>query len=359
MITKACCRPLLSPSFVLPRGQARWYAQQRTARTPRSAAQASTTNPSPTSQLKNRTLPPTASSAAGVSSAPSARPTGSAPVVPKSDGQAFHRVRQAVLAREMEQSGQQLEMLRMSMSSGMDPWSSKAMLMDLRIPSKPTSFRALRDNWRNSIQNILSMFRLATDFAFPGVLTKWRIHPQLFRTKSTRDNGWVAPYRQEMLDAYIRINQAIASGDSKTLTKLTAYEYQEHAVRLLHRSMARASETKRTYTWSLNKLISPVRIVSLRAYPLYHGAEEPKYGNRNCVQAVARFETMQTLTIRNARGQVLRPDATVAEEGYTPEPRRVLEYLLFENKMFYRDGWYVRDQMFEGVKPKFREIALE
>ena len=43
------------------------------------------------------------------------------------------------------------------------------------------------------------------------------------------------------------------------------------------------------------------------------------------------------------------------EGGWKPEPRRLLEYLIFENKMFYSDGWYVRDQVFEGVQPQFKE----
>ncbi|THH12126.1 hypothetical protein EW145_g199 [Phellinidium pouzarii] len=240
--------------------------------------------------------------------------------------------------------------------AGMEPWANKAILLDLRIPSKLTSLTALNENWKNFVQNAISMFRLASDFAFPGTMTKWRLHPQLFRTKSTSESAWIAPFRHELLDVYTQLNQAISSGNVKLMTKLTAYEYQEHAFRLLQRSVSRASETGCTYSWSLTKLLSPVKIVSLRVFPLYHAIEEPNHGNRNCVQALARFETMQTLTVRDSHGQILRPDGAVAEEGYTPEPRRVLEYLICENKMFYSDGWYIRGQMFEGVKPKFKDV---
>ena len=117
-----------------------------------------------------------------------------------------------------------------------------------------------------------------------------------------------------------------------------------------------------TAEWSLTKLLSPVKILSLRAFPLYTAPEEPSYGNRNVAQALVRFETLQTLTFRDAKGRIVKPDGTPAvsadgKEEWKPEPRRVLEYLICENKMFYKDGWYVRDQVFEGVKPKFKQIV--
>lgn len=75
------------------------------------------------------------------------------------------------------------------------------------------------------------------------------------------------------------------------------------------------------------------------------------------MQALVRFETLQSLTVRDARGRVLRPDGSVAEEGYIPEKRRVLEYFICENKMFYQDGWYVREQVYEGVKARFKDAV--
>ncbi|KAH8113960.1 hypothetical protein DFH11DRAFT_1509836 [Phellopilus nigrolimitatus] len=369
MLARLCRRrqsPPFSHSLLLPRpSQARCYTQQRTARTPRSAPQASTTNPSPGAQRKNRVLPSTTAAppAPGARTGASVKSRPPIPGAAAEDTKAFVQVRRAAAAREMEQSGEQIDRLRMSIKAGMEPWASKAFLLDLRIPSKETSVKALRDNFKNNVQNILrcaaelpSMFRLANDFAFPGIVTKWRIHPQLFRAKSTSDGAWVAPFRHDLLDIYTRINRAIAAGDPKPITKFTAYEYQQHAMQLLHRSARSTAGTGRTHSWELQKLLAPVQILSLRAYPLYHAPEEPRYGNRLCAQALVRFETLQTLTVRNARGQVIRPDGTVAEEGYAPEPRRVLEYLVCENKMFYQDGWYIRDQMFEGVKPNYKDV---
>lgn len=64
------------------------------------------------------------------------------------------------------------------------------------------------------------MFLLATDFAFPGKVTKWRYHPQLLCAKSTSEKAWVAPFRAEFLSIYQRINKAVAEYARKTLPKL-------------------------------------------------------------------------------------------------------------------------------------------
>ena len=55
-----------------------------------------------------------------------------------------------------------------------------------------------------------SMYRLANDIAFPGFVTKRRLHPQIFRTKSTKDSAWISPYREQILKRYKAINEAIA-----------------------------------------------------------------------------------------------------------------------------------------------------
>ncbi|OCB90026.1 hypothetical protein A7U60_g2788 [Sanghuangporus baumii] len=253
------------------------------------------------------------------------------------------------MLRELEESGDQLEMVRLAAAAGLDPYASKATLLDLRIPPKINSFRTLKDSLSNDFQNMLS--------------------PQLFRAKSTSDKAWVAPYRLELLDVYKRINQAIASGDKKTLKSLTAYEYQAHAFALLQRNVQRQKQTELTSHWTLHHLLTPVQILSLRAYPLYSAPEEPKYGNRNCVQALVKFESLQTLVLRDPKGRIVKPDGEAVDReeeermmrgqgkvgDWRPEPKRVLEYLVYENKMFYPDGWYVRDQIFEGVKPKFSQ----
>lgn len=144
-------------------------------------------------------------------------------------------------------------------------------------------------------------------------------------------------------------------GDRKTLNGLTAYEYQTYAIDLLKKNEARIRPRQLSTTWELSSLVSPVKILSLRTFPLYTAAEEPKYGNRLCVQALVRFETMQRMVVKDARGRAV--DLSGTSGGKELEPRRVLEYLVCENKMFYKDGWYIRDQVFEGVKPRFKDIG--
>ncbi|KAL5522998.1 hypothetical protein ACEPAF_1265 [Sanghuangporus sanghuang] len=352
--------PVTAFSFLFPISrtgcpQTRSYVQQRATRT-----QTTTTVPSPTAQVKNRSFPPS-STTKNAASPP--------PISAKVDEKEFAKLRQQKMLRELEESGDQLEMVRLAAAAGLDPYASKATLLDLRIPPKINSFRTLKDSLSNDFQNMLSMYRLAYDFAFPGIITKWRLSPQLFRAKSTSDKAWVAPYRLELLDVYKRINQAIASGDKKTLKSLTAYEYQAHAFALLQRNVQRQKQTELTSHWTLHHLLTPVQILSLRAYPLYSAPEEPKYGNRNCVQALVKFESLQTLVLRDPKGRIVKPDGKAVDReeeermmrgqgkvgDWRPEPKRVLEYLVYENKMFYPDGWYVRDQIFEGVKPKFSQ----
>ena len=108
----------------------------------RSVPQRTTTNPSPTSQVKNRNVPGTISATgAGAGAATSSTKATQAPKpvlttsgapkpAPKTfDEKAFTKVRQADLMREMERSGSQLDMVRLSIAQGMYPWDQKAELM--------------------------------------------------------------------------------------------------------------------------------------------------------------------------------------------------------------------------------------
>ncbi|KAL5481061.1 hypothetical protein ACEPAI_10002 [Sanghuangporus weigelae] len=368
MLASVCRCPaaMAAPPFLFPISrtgcsQTRSYVQQRATRTAQS--QQTTTAPSSTAQVKNRSFP---------SSSTTKHATSPQPTTAKVDEKGFAKLRQQKMLRELEESGDQLEMVRLAAAAGIDPYANKATLLDLRIPPKINSFQTLKDSLSNNLQNILSMYRLAYDFAFPGIITKWRLSPQLFRAKSTSDKAWVAPFRLELLDVYKRINQAIASGDRKTLRSLTAYEYQAHASALLQRNVQRQKQTGLRAQWTLHHLLTPVQILSLRAFPFYSAPEEPKYGNRNCIQALVRFESLQTLVLKDPNGRIVKPDGKVVDReeeermmrgqgkvgDWRPEPKRVLEYLVCENKMFYPDGWYVRDQMFEGVKPKFSQSLV-
>ena len=68
------------------------------------------------------------------------------------------------------------------------------------------------------------------------------------------------------------------------------------------------------------------------------------------------FTPRQSLHIYDRQGRLVGPDGQPLPDGKLPEPRRVLEYLVFENQMYQSDEWVLRDEMFEGVKPTFFDV---
>ena len=46
----------------------------------------------------------------------------------------------------------------------------------------------------------------------------------------------------------------------------------------------------------------------------------------------------------------------VSPKSSTPQKKRVIEYLVMENRLYNTDGWYVRDQMYEGVRGTFTKV---
>lgn len=112
-------RPILSL-----RPQVRFYTQQKTARTPRSLPQQTTVNPTPGSQVKNRTTVPSGSSS-------SVKPSSSHASQPALvvDEKLAAKVRRDVMARETKETGQEADMIRMSLKMGADPWAQKMSLL--------------------------------------------------------------------------------------------------------------------------------------------------------------------------------------------------------------------------------------
>lgn len=114
-------------------GQVRRYAEQKTQKIPHKAPMRTTTNPSRTSQVKNRNGPHDPSSVLKSSaSVSSAKEIGTqTPVldVEEMDGKEFQSLRQRELAKQLEESGRQLEMMRRAVASGIDPWGQKIALM--------------------------------------------------------------------------------------------------------------------------------------------------------------------------------------------------------------------------------------
>ena len=86
------------------------------------------------------------------------------------------------------------------------------------------------------------------------------------------------------------------------------------------------------YRWRLVSQPSPVRIVSIRAIQGHLGLQPLRAGNPLYVNALARFETVQSLTRRGVPSTV--------------EPKRIVEYLLFEKRMWYDTPWVIKEQLY-------------
>jgi len=220
----------------------------------------------------------------------------------------------------------------------MDMWSLPLETLDVHLPSFPARvenaslrdhFALLRDNVLNTLKNISSMRRLAQENAFPEREVLSARSFQIFHTKSTKGDAWVAPLRGILLENYKRINNAIAEGDSKAIASLTTGEYAKSAHRKL-RSLHPAGNTT-AYRWRLVSQPSPVRIVSIRAIEGYFSLQPLRTGNPLFVNVLARFETIQSLTKRGIAS--------------TPESKRVVEHLVFEKRMWYDTPWLIKEQL--------------
>ncbi|KAI0252475.1 hypothetical protein BJV78DRAFT_1200902 [Lactifluus subvellereus] len=223
--------------------------------------------------------------------------------------------------------------------STIDMWSLPLETLDVHIPSFPARVEGatlrdhltlLWDNFLNSLKNVSSMRKLAQENSFPGRETLSPRSLQIFRAKSTKDSAWVAPLRGILLENYKRVNNAIAEGDSKTVASLTVDEYAKSTLRKLRTLHPAGSST--VYRWRLVSQPSPVRIVSIRAMQGHLGLQPLRAGNPLYVNVIARFETIQSLTRRGVPSTV--------------EPKRIVEYLLFEKRMWYDTPWAIKEQLY-------------
>jgi len=228
--------------------------------------------------------------------------------------------------------------IRNESQSHIDMWSLPLDTLDVHIPSFPArvknaTFRdhivLMRDNFFNTLKNITSMRKLAQENAFPGRETQSARSFQIFQATSTKESAWVAPLCAILLEKYKRVNNAIAAGNSKILNELTTREYAKSASRRL-RTLHPAGSSA-AYRWRLISQPSPVRIVSIRAMEGHLGLQPIRTGNHLYVNVLARFETIQSLTKRGVASTV--------------EPKRVVEYLLFEKRMWYDTPWVIKEQL--------------
>ena len=74
-----------------------------------------------------------------------------------------------------------------------------------------------------------------------------------------------------------------------------------------------------------------MRIVSIRSVEGHLGLQPIRTGNPLYVNVLARFDTTQALTRRGVASTV--------------EPKRIVEYLLFEKRMWYDTPWVIKEQL--------------
>jgi protein MBA1 len=74
-----------------------------------------------------------------------------------------------------------------------------------------------------------------------------------------------------------------------------------------------------------------VRVVSVRAVEGHFGLQPIRTGNHLYVNVLAHFDTIQALTRRGVPSTV--------------EPKHIVEYLLFEKRMWYDTPWVIKEQL--------------
>ncbi|KAG8948215.1 hypothetical protein FRC03_000798 [Tulasnella sp. 419] len=69
------------------------------------------------------------------------------------------------------------------------------------------------------------------------------------------------------------------------------------------------------------------------------------------VQALVKFDTLQSLSVYNKKsGKLLQ------SRGTKEEPARVIEYMVLEKRVQTETPWMIRNQLLEGVKAKYDEL---
>ncbi|KAG6861321.1 hypothetical protein C0995_001640 [Termitomyces sp. Mi166 len=291
------------------------------------------------------------------------------PKLLKAGGGLMYRVPEKKEIKELSEEEQLAQLERaMSMSDlypTRDIWGQAMETLDVILPhSTSFSHRSNYSSWRemyqqfkenryNDLKNYTSMLTLARDNAIPGVdlsghrwwhklITQWPW--RLASTTSVSESSWLTSLRKSTLDTYRQLNTALAKGDDHTIKELASGTYQDQILRLKKKQNRDCK-----YIWHFHKEVTPARVLSIRAMPAYLAAEQPKFGNRNVVQALVRIDTEQSLEIYTHSGVPLHTRAEKRVKGSSSaEPARVTEYFVFEKKMWYDGPWIMKEQMWEA-----------
>ncbi|KAI8972899.1 hypothetical protein BD414DRAFT_499796 [Trametes punicea] len=250
--------------------------------------------------------------------------------------------------RSTEEDLKMLELMqRISETDEMDLSAAPLDLLDLHVPTWRSlkegatlgdHLRAILQTQRNWLLNIRSLYRMAKARSIPGVKVRSPWSWQLFSTQSTKPGTWLAPFRQGALEAYKRVNEAVAARDEKSIKALTIGNQQS-----VYTKLVRSQDPRYLTVWKFHGERTPCRVVSIRASDAYVGAKKPRIGSRLAVQAVVRFDTLQSVETYSKK--------TGARVGKT-EPKPVVEYLVFQKRMWFDSPWVIRDRLYEGLETR-------
>ncbi|KAI0355970.1 hypothetical protein OH77DRAFT_1453637 [Trametes cingulata] len=237
-------------------------------------------------------------------------------------------------------------MHRMAETNEMDLSSVPLDLLDLHVPSWRSHkegatlmdhFRAILQTQRNWFFNARALYQIAKAKSIPGVKVKSPWSWQLFATQSIKPTAWLAPFRKAALDAYKQVNSAVAARDENTVKSLTVGEQRAAYMKLI-----RSQNPNYYNVWKFHGERTPCRVVSIRAAEANYELKAPRFGSRLVVQAVVRFDTIQSVETYSKRTRV----------GET-QPKPVVEYLVFQKRMWYDSPWVIRDRLYEGLESRF------
>ncbi|KAL9710280.1 hypothetical protein Ac2012v2_006576 [Leucoagaricus gongylophorus] len=247
-----------------------------------------------------------------------------------------------------------------------DVWGQKVPTLDVMIPHNIVSLRhrsnglkaiwyQFLENRQNDTKNAFSLITLAKENALPGVDTrsdgffkKFFIWPlRVFGTTSMRPTSWIAPTRQMFLEIYQDLCTAIAKNNLREIKRLTTDSFANETLTAQKKHKLNCS-----YIWRFHREINPTQVLSLRVTEGYLAPEEPRFGNRLMVQALVKFDTEQSLEIYDRGGNPLHEPAesSVRENGRVPaKTRHVMQYLVFEKRMWYDGPWVIREQIWDII----------
>lgn len=147
-----------------------------------------------------------------------------------------------------------------------------------------------------------------------------------------------------------------SSRDEKIIKSLAAGQQQ-----LTYTKLIRSQDPRYINVWKFHGERSPTKVVSIRSMEAYYGAKAPRTGSRLVVQALVRFDTLQVrspllyscLVTDNVLQSVeTYSKKTGARVGETP-PKPVVEYLVFQKRMWYDSPWIIRDRLYESLESRY------